>query len=118
MFKKNHFFLYLFSSSLKLIVARGMQDACKGHTIDNEDTMITFIFYLTLSINLNHIFIPVVISIQPWLASKYIKVFLSFFVAYKKTLLYCPLELMCLTILAWIEGKIFPPYHLQCFMLH
>ena len=110
--------MYLFSRSLKLIVARGMQDACKGHTIDNEDTIITFIFYLTLSIFLNHIFISVVISIQPWLASKYIKVFLRTFVAYKKTLLYCPLKLMCLTILAWIEGKIFPPYHLQCFMLH
>ena len=74
--------MYLFSRSLKLIVARGMQDACKGHTIYNEDTIITFIFYLTLSIYLNHFFISVVMI---WLPSKYIKVFLRTFVAYKKT---------------------------------
>ena len=81
-----------------------MQNLCKGHTIDNEDTMITFIYSSTLRIYFNHICISVGISIQPWLASRHKKVFLRNFVVYKILLLHCPLELMYSAILTWIRA--------------
>ena len=92
-----------------------MQDACKGHTIDNEDTIITFIFSSTLSIYLNHICISVVISIQPWLASKYIKVFLRTFVAYKKSTTLLSIRTSVLNNISLDRGQNFPSLSLAMF---
>ena len=95
-----------------------MQDAYKGHTFDNKDTIIKFIFSLTINIYLNHICISVVLSIQPWLENRYIKVFHRTFVVYKKTLLCSLIQLMCSTILPWIEKNIRISHWLQFSKLH